>query len=200
MYRFRQLINKNPNRVTTLRSLRQSSNKVHRNTITLPLWHKQRLHHFNGFWCSILDFWQTKQAYTNSTTSLFIPGHQNNFLRSWYIFVARGWILKLLLWHSSRIFRLSLGTSGTQTRSRNLITLISSNLKSFSLPWLIDTKQSTSSKSTFWPLWFPPKYYSSTSTFPTSLQNDLSITLTRWGEPIFHTRGLFTTNPQGLYD
>ena len=42
--RLRQPINNHPNRIKTLNSLRQSSNKVDRDAIPLPLWYKHQLH------------------------------------------------------------------------------------------------------------------------------------------------------------
>jgi len=44
MCRLRQPINNHPNRIKTLHSLRQRSDKIQRDTIPFPLWHKQRLH------------------------------------------------------------------------------------------------------------------------------------------------------------
>jgi len=99
----------------------------------------------DGFWCSTFDLWQTKQEYTNSTTSFFIPDHQSIFLWPWYILVAPWCILKPLLWPSSRIPYCSSGKLGTQTMSRNLIIPFSSTMKS-TPPWLVSANRSTNSK------------------------------------------------------
>jgi len=44
MCRLRQPINDHPNQITYLHSLRQSSDKIHKNAIPITLWHKQRFH------------------------------------------------------------------------------------------------------------------------------------------------------------
>ena len=67
----------------------------------------------NSFWWSIFTFWQIKHLFTNSAISDFILGYQNISLRSWYILLIPGCIIKLLLWASSKILPLRPSTTST---------------------------------------------------------------------------------------
>lgn len=78
------------------------------------------------------------------------PGHQNIFLRSWYILVALRCILKLLRWLSSKMVFLSSGTSDPQTLFRNFRIPFSSTLKYSSSPWSTDDRRITKATSNFW--------------------------------------------------
>ena len=67
----------------------------------------------NGLWCSIFIFWQIKHLFTKLATSDVMPGHQNIFLRSWYILLMPGCTVNSLLWASSKILSQRLSPSST---------------------------------------------------------------------------------------
>lgn len=72
-----------------------------------------------GLWCSKFSFWQIRQEKENFVTSIFMPTHQNIFLRSLYILVISGWKINLLWCPSSIINLLSSIFLGTQILSLN---------------------------------------------------------------------------------
>lgn len=126
---FSQSIQYNPNWIISLRSLWQTCYKIHKNIVPLPLWNIQWLHQSWRLLMLNLQLLEIQTWKHKVATSFFIDGHRNFFSKYWYIFVASGWILRLLLWPSSIIFFLSSRTSGTQTQSHNLIKPFSLVLK-----------------------------------------------------------------------
>jgi len=83
-------------------------------------------------------------------------GHQNIIFKSWYILVAPGWILKLLLCPSSRIIFLSSSTLGTQILFWSLKTPFDPTLKLLSLPDSIASNRVLRKWSIFWPSLISP--------------------------------------------
>ena len=49
-----------------------------------------------GFWCSIFTFWKIRHLFTKLATFVLRPGHQNIFLKSWYILLMPGCIVNSL--------------------------------------------------------------------------------------------------------
>ena len=83
-------------------------------------------------------------------------GHQNIIFKSWYILVAPGWMLKLLLCPSSKIIFLSSGIFGTQILSWSRKATSNPTLKLLSLPYSIASNWVLWKGSVFWPSLISP--------------------------------------------
>jgi hypothetical protein len=87
-----------------------------------------------GLRCSAFTLWQISHSATYWATSIFMWGHQDFFLTSWYILLHLGWIQNWDSWASARIFCLGSKCLGTTKRFPNQTVPSSSMVNSLASP------------------------------------------------------------------
>jgi len=129
----RQSINDHPNRIKPLHKLWQCSDKIHRDTILFPLRHKQWLHQTRRLLMFNLRL-LTNQTGIHKLFYILLHSRPPKQPHQILIHLRRSWMntqtTPMTFFQNSLLKR----TSGTQTRSWNIKTPFSLNMKSIPLP------------------------------------------------------------------